>query len=90
MAIDPGDWTINGKLAQLDPALARSLELQHFKPIDPDAVAQSSVAKSVLESYVSSIISLARAAQAFQAVAAVPGNFSQSVSGRGASAGLGS
>jgi hypothetical protein len=30
MGIEPGDWTVNSKLAALDPQLARALEIQHF------------------------------------------------------------
>jgi hypothetical protein len=88
MSIDPGDWTVNAKLAALDPLLARLLEIQHFKPIDPDAVALSDIAKSTVDVYVSAIISLAVAARAMQTAAFTAGNFRQSASGGlGASAG---
>jgi len=75
MGTEPGDWTINSKLAELDPQLARLLEVQHFKPINPDAVAQSDVAKSAVESYVSAIVLLAQTGMLMQTVARAPGNF---------------
>jgi hypothetical protein len=86
MAVDPGDWTINSKLAELDPALAHLLEIQHFKPILPDAVAQNEMSKAVLDTYFAAIVSLATAAKSMQTVANVSGNFGQTVGGLGASA----
>ncbi len=84
--MEPGDWSVGSRLEALNPALARWLEIQHFKPILPDAVAQNDVSKAVVETYFSSIVSLAVAAKAMQTVADTPGNFSQTVGGLGVSA----
>jgi hypothetical protein len=84
--MEPGDWTVNAKLAQLDPQLAQYLTLLHFKPINPDAAAVSDVAKATVDNYVSSIVSLVQATKMMQSVAKVPGNFGEPAGGRGASA----
>ena len=77
MAVDPGDWTVSAYLSRLDPELARLLEIQHFKPIDPESVPLTDTAQAAVGSYCRSIVALAAAAKVLQTVAAIPGSFGQ-------------
>jgi hypothetical protein len=62
-------------LARLSPEFARLLEIQHFKPIDPESVPLTDMAQAAVESYCRSIVALAAAAKAMQTVAAIPDSF---------------